>query len=66
MGIGVGIALLAAGLILVMDVINVGTPWVDEGALGWILIVVGALGIVVALIMNSQRQKVTHVQDPYT
>lgn len=66
MGIGVGIALLAAGLILVMDVINVGTPWVDEGALGWILIVVGALGIVVALVMNGQRNKVTHVHDPYT
>lgn len=55
MGIGLGIVLLLAGLILVADVINVGTAFVDEGALGWILLVVGILAIVLALVTNRQR-----------
>lgn len=57
MGIGLGIVLLLAGLILALDVVNVGTEFVDEGALGWILIIVGALAIVLALVMNHQRTK---------
>ncbi len=63
MGIGLGIILLLAGLVLAFDVVNVGTGWVDEGPLGWILIVVGALAIVLALVMNQQRQRVTHVEE---
>ncbi|QYJ02953.1 hypothetical protein KUV85_11470 [Nocardioides panacisoli] len=55
MGIGLGIVLLLAGLILALDVVNVGTEFVDEGALGWILILVGVLSIVLALVMNRQR-----------
>jgi hypothetical protein len=55
MGIGLGIVLLVIGLILVLDVINVGTAFVDEGALGWILVIAGALAIALALIMNAQR-----------
>ena len=35
----------------------------DEGPLGWILIVVGALAIVLALVMNQQRQRVTRVEE---
>ncbi len=66
MGVGVGIVLLAAGLILVLDVVNVGTTFVDEGALGWILVIVGVLAIVIALIMSQQRSKVTHVDERRT
>lgn len=65
MGIGTGIVLLALGLILVLDVVNVGTEWVDEGALGWILVVVGAIALVMALVMSTtaRRERVTHVHD---
>lgn len=63
MGIGVGIVLLVIGLILVLDVINVGTTFVDEGALGWILILGGILAIVIALVINAQRSRVTHVEE---
>lgn len=65
MGIGVGIVLLALGLILVLDVVNVGTAWVDEGALGWILIAVGVIALLMALVMAStgRRERVTHVHD---
>jgi hypothetical protein len=59
MGLGLGVVLLIAGLILVADVINVGTAFVDEGTLGWILIGAGALTIVLALVMNAQRSR-TH------
>ena len=58
-----GIVLLVVGLILALDVINVGTSVVDEGPLGWIFIVVGALAIVLALVMNQQRTRTTHVQE---
>jgi len=60
MGIGLGVVLLVLGLILVADVINVGTAFVDEGGLGWILILAGVLAIVLALVMNSQRNKSKH------
>jgi len=56
MGIGLGIVLLVAGLILVADVINVGTAFVDEGALGWILIIAGVIALVFALVINSPRR----------
>jgi len=63
MGVGIGIVLLLAGLILVLDVVNVGTAFVDEGALGWIFVIVGALAIIIALVMNAQRSRVHHVED---
>jgi hypothetical protein len=55
MGIGLGIVLLLAGIILVSNVVNFDMNYVDDNGLGWILIVVGALAIVLALIINSQR-----------
>lgn len=55
MGIGLGVVLLLAGIILVSDVVNFDIRYVDDNGLGWILIVVGALAIVLALIVNAQR-----------
>ena len=63
MGIGLGVVLLLIGLILVLDVVNVGTAFIDEGGLGWILIVVGILAIVLALVMNAQRGRTRHVEE---
>ena len=58
MGIGLGVVLLLIGLDLrprrgrpASSVNNV----VDTNTLGWILIIVGALAIVLALVMNAQR-----------
>ena len=61
MGIGLGIVLLVAGLILVADVINVGTAFVDEGALGWILLIAGVVALVFALVINTQHRSTSRV-----
>lgn len=60
MGIGLGVVLLVIGLILVADVVNVGSAFVDEGGLGWILIFAGVLAIILALVMNRQRNRSKH------
>lgn len=62
MGIGLGIVLLVIGLILVSGVVNVDIDFIDDGGLGWILVVVGALAIVLALILNAQRSRTTRVE----
>lgn len=62
MGVGLGILLLLAGLILAVDVVNVGTPFVDEGPLGWILIAVGALAILLGLVTSRQQATTRHVE----
>ncbi|MEO7351099.1 MAG: DUF6458 family protein [Marmoricola sp.] len=73
MGIGLGAVLLLIGLVLALDVFNLPASIVDlvaTNTLGWILIVVGALAIVLALVTNAQRTRQTtvvrerHVEDP--
>ena len=49
MGIGVSVFLLAVGAILAFAV-NVTASGVDLATIGWILMAVGAIGLVVALI----------------
>lgn len=49
MYIGLGILLVIAGLILVMDVITVDLSFVDDSALGTILLIGGILAIVLSL-----------------
>ena len=63
MGIGLGVVLLVVGLILLLGVINVDIGFVDDVALGWIFVVVGALAIVLALVMNAQRGRSKHVEE---
>jgi hypothetical protein len=62
MGIGLGIVLLLAGLILVTDVVNFDMNYIDDNGLGWILILVGVLAIVLALVLNQQRGHTTRVE----
>ncbi|MEZ5097040.1 MAG: DUF6458 family protein [Nocardioides sp.] len=62
MGIGLGLVLLLVGLVLVFDVVDVGTQHVDEGPLGWILLVIGGLATVLALVMNRQRAATRHLE----
>ncbi|MET0999671.1 MAG: DUF6458 family protein [Marmoricola sp.] len=64
MGIGLGVVLLLIGLILAFEVIQLPgsiADAVDTSTLGWILIIVGALAIVLALVMNAQRSRTTRV-----
>ena len=63
MGIGLGIVLLLAGLVLVLHVFTFNVAFVNETSLGWILLIVGALAIVLALVMNAQRSRSTHVEE---
>lgn len=64
MGIGLGVVLLLLGLIFAFGVVDLPASIDDAIAtstLGWILIIVGALAIVLALVMNSQRTRSTRV-----
>ncbi|MGI8433701.1 MAG: DUF6458 family protein [Nocardioidaceae bacterium] len=63
MGIGLGVVLLILGLILVLDVVHFDVSFVDDQALGWILLIVGILAIVLALVMNAQRSRTKHVEE---
>jgi uncharacterized membrane protein HdeD (DUF308 family) len=67
MGIGVGIFLIVIGLILLLDVIedfpDAIANVIDVETLGWICLIVGILGIVLALVMNRQRSRTTHIQE---
>ncbi|WP_310961934.1 DUF6458 family protein [Nocardioides terrisoli] len=69
MGIGLGIVLLVIGLILATDAVSLPSSWqdhIDGNTLGWILIIVGALAIILALVMNAQRSRTTHVEERRT
>ena len=64
MGIGLGVVLLLIGLVLALNVVDLPASIDDVVAtntLGWILILVGALAIVLAIVMNAQRSRSTHV-----
>jgi uncharacterized membrane protein HdeD (DUF308 family) len=63
MGIGLGIVLVVIGLILVLGVVDFDINFIDDQALGWILLIVGILAIVLALIMNAQRSRTKHVEE---
>ncbi len=67
MGIGIGILLLVIGLILLLDVIedypDAVTNVIDIETLGLICLIVGILAIVLALVMNRQRSRTTHIQE---
>ena len=67
MGIGVGILLLVIGLILLLDVIedypDAVTNVIEIETLGLICLIVGILAIVLALVMNRQRSRTTHIQE---
>ena len=66
MGIGVGIVLLVIGLILVTGAVDLPdsvTENVDGSTIGWICVIVGILALVLAVVINGQRRKTTHVEE---
>ncbi|MGD8274969.1 MAG: DUF6458 family protein [Thiohalocapsa sp.] len=62
MGIGIGVVLLAIGLVLALAIGDT-LEGVDLALIGWIFAGVGGLAIIVALIMTAQRshQTIEHV-----
>lgn len=64
MYIGLGIVLLAAGLILAFDVVTVDISFINDGALGAILIVCGILAIVLSLVVSDRYRRRTVVEEP--
>ena len=62
MGIGLGIVLTLVGLILLMQVVNVDVPWVDDYRLGVLLVIVGVVELVLVVIMNATRRSTTVVE----
>jgi hypothetical protein len=61
MGIGLGVVLLVLGLILVLNVVEFDLSFVDDQALGWVLLIVGVRAIILVLVMNGQRSRTKHV-----
>lgn len=59
MGIGVSVFLLAVGAILAFAVRD-AIDGVALGTVGYILMAAGAVGIVIAMIMNNQRANTSH------
>jgi hypothetical protein len=62
MGIGTGITLIVLGLVLLMHVIQVDIPWVDEYTLGLLLALAGVTCVLLsATLLNPRRRRVTRV-----
>jgi drug/metabolite transporter (DMT)-like permease len=64
MYIGLGIILLVIGLIFVLDVIQVDLQFIDDSALGWILVIAGALAIVLSLVVAPPWRRPGTTYDP--
>jgi uncharacterized membrane protein HdeD (DUF308 family) len=62
-GLGLGILLLVVGLILVTGVLEYDISFIEDTTLGWILLLAGVLSIILALVMNQQRSRTTHVEE---
>jgi hypothetical protein len=60
MTIGAGITLIVLGLILLLGVIEVDIPYVDEYALGILLTLAGIAGIVLSLTLWRSRSVTTY------
>jgi len=52
MGIGVSLILIAAGLILALGV-NTHVSGIDVNTIGWILTIVGVIGLIISMIFWS-------------
>jgi hypothetical protein len=64
MGIGVSIILLVVGLILVLGAVEIPSGLQDvvaTGTVGWICVVVGVLGLVLAVATTSRNRGQTTV-----
>ena len=58
MAIGFGIFLIVVGAALVWAV-EIDIQFIDDNALGWILMVAGVAAILLSLVINAQRSRTT-------
>jgi uncharacterized membrane protein HdeD (DUF308 family) len=63
MYIGLGIVLLVLGLVFVLDVIQVDLSFVNDNALGWILVLAGVLAIVLSLVVAPPWRRAATYDD---
>ena len=56
MSLGAGIFLLAVGAILAFAV-NVEVPWIDLTVVGYILMIAGAVGIILGIVLLMRRRR---------
>jgi hypothetical protein len=61
MGIGVSIFLIAVGALLAFAV-DYQLGWLDITVAGWVLIVVGVLGLLLTLLLWSRRRNTSVVE----
>ena len=63
MGFGgpIGLSVLGLNLALAFNEQQVGP--LEVITLGWILVIAGVLALVLALVMNNQRSRTTHVEE---
>ncbi|HSE07770.1 MAG TPA: hypothetical protein VLB29_03805 [Nocardioidaceae bacterium] len=54
MGLGTGVGLVAAGAVLTWA-LDVDLPYIDDDALGAVLLVAGVVAVVAAAVMRAQR-----------
>ena len=57
MSIGAGIALVVIGLILLLGVVEVDIPWVNDYALGVLLTLAGVVAIVLTLFLGRRVRR---------
>lgn len=62
MAIGLGIVLIIAGAAL-MWAVNVDLSFIDDFAMGLILLIAGILAIALSLILNAQRRRTSVVEE---
>ena len=62
MAIGFGVLLIVIGAIFAFA-LEVDLSFIDDNTLGWILIIAGVIALVFSLVINTQRTRVTHVDE---
>jgi len=65
MRIGSSIGLIALGLILALAV-NFNVPGLDLELIGWILALVGLVGLIISLVLMQRSRPAARVRETYT
>lgn len=61
MSIGLGIVLVLLGLILLLGVVSVDLPFVEDYQLGILLTVLGVVALILTMVLGASRRRSTHV-----
>jgi len=61
MSIGLGIVLVLLGLILLLGVVNVDLPYVEDYQLGILLTALGVVALILTLVLGASGRRSTHV-----